>query len=388
MGIRAAGNMFAGMIINFLIIVPWMISIGEIKPNAAGTFTRVWVLNSWALWWGIMIMVVASMVALFAKPQVFVQAFRMVMPRDKSQAAAGNADVLGHIELPLWISWVGVPIIGAVGVYMAHEWFGVDWLSGALAIPLIIVLTLIAASSTALTSITPTGALSKIPQFIFGAWHPNHPPTNLMTATMCTEVASNASNLLMDIKPGYMLGAKPRQQAIGHCIGIFAGAIASTPLYYMLFLNDYAPGKSVQEVMAPDGGQFGFPSALQWQGVSKLVQEVFGGGGELLTPSIITSMIIAAVAGLVFEVIRIVSKYRFPVSPLAIGLGVVVPPESTMAMFAGALFFHIMRRVYGERKESMGFKLWVDTQEPICAGIIAGAALVGIADTLVKVFAL
>jgi len=47
-----------------------------------------------------------------------------------------------------------------------------------------------------------------------------------MTAGITGEVASNASNLLMDIKPGYMLGGKPRQQAIGHVIGIFAGSLA------------------------------------------------------------------------------------------------------------------------------------------------------------------
>ena len=31
----------------------------------------------------------------------------------------------------------------------------------------------------------------------------------------------------MDIKPGYMLGGKPRHQAIGHVLGILAGALAS-----------------------------------------------------------------------------------------------------------------------------------------------------------------
>ena len=130
---------------------------------------------------------------------------------------------------------VGVPLIGAVGVYMAHAWFGVHWWLGAVSIPLILLLALIAASSTALTGITPSGSLSKIPQFIFGAIEPRHPATNLMTAVMCAEVASNASNLLMDIKPGYMLGAKPRQQAIGHGIGIVAGALAATPLFFLLF---------------------------------------------------------------------------------------------------------------------------------------------------------
>jgi len=59
-----------------------------------------------------------------------------------------------------------------------------------------------------------------------------------------------------------------------------------------------------------------------------------------------------------------------------------------MAMFVGAAFFWLMNRAYGARKESTGHKLWVDTQEPICAGVIAGAALVGIGDILTRVFVL
>jgi uncharacterized oligopeptide transporter (OPT) family protein len=392
MGIRAATSMMIGMLLNFAVIVPWMISLGEIVPRAGSladgtaTFGRAHILNTWALWWGISIMVVASIVSLFTNPKVFAEAFSALSRRGKEGA---RTDVVGHIELPLWISIVGIPAVGAAGVWMANAWFGVNWVFGALAVPLIVVLALIAASSTALTGITPTGSLSKIPQFTFGALDPKHPPTNLMTGVMCVEVASNASNLLMDIKPGYMLGAKPRQQAIGHVIGILAGALASTPLFFVLFLSDYAPGASVQAVMAPDGGQFGFPSAVQWKGVSDLVTSIFGGGtGTLLTPSIVTSMWIAAAAGLVLEFARIRSRGRFPVSPLAIGLGVVVPPESTLMMFLGAGFFWLMQRRYGAQPESGGHRLWVQTQEPICAGIIAGAALVGIGDVLVRVFVL
>ncbi|MCE7974954.1 MAG: OPT family oligopeptide transporter [Leptolyngbya sp. PLA1] len=405
MGIRAASSMMIGMAINFLIVVPWMISIGEILPrtnaqtgavlldaNGLPVFGRAWILNSWALWWGISIMVVASMVSLFAKPKVFVEAFAGLFGKKGEK----KEDPVGHIELPLWVSWVGVPVVGAVGVWMAHVWFGVEILHGALAIPLIIVLTLIAASSTALTGITPTGSLSKIPQFLFGWAAPKHPATNLMAGVMCVEVASNASNLLMDIKPGYMLGAKPRQQAVGHIIGIFSGAIASTVLFFPLFTTGYDPAVAavdpghMQAVMAPEGGQFGFPSALQWKGVSDLVTSLFGGetAASLLKPSIVTSMWIAAVVGLVMEVLRLATKNKFPISPLAIGLGVVVPPDSTICMFAGALFFTIAHAVYKDRKESTGHRLWVATQEPICAGIIAGAALVGIGDVLVRVFVL
>lgn len=386
MGMRAASSMLTGMLVNFVVIVPAMIAMGEIPPKPDGTFSRIHVVNNWALWWGIVIMVVASLVGLFAKPQVFVEAFRGLTKKREGE----KKDVLGHVELPISLSFIAGPILGVISAWMANTWFGVSWIFGLSAIPLVVVLTLIAASSTAMTGITPTGSLSKIPQFLYGALDPKHPPTNLMSGVMCIEVASNASNLLMDIKPGYMLGGKPRHQAVGHCIGIVAGALASVPLFYLLFLSEYQPGMSVERVMAPEGGQFGFPSALQWKGVSELVTAIFGGGSEkvLLTPSIKTSMILAAIAGVVMEVVRVVSKGRFPLSPLGIGLGVVLPPESTIAMFAGAAFFAIMGTKYRGLPDTTPYKLWIGAHEPICAGLIAGAALVGIADILVKVFLL
>ena len=395
MGIRTAASLLVGAVLNFVVIVPIMITAGEILPRAGsiaeGTavFGRAHILNTWSLWWGITMMVVAAMVSLFARPDVFVQAFRTLTRRSREVA---REDVLRDIELPLPVSWIGVPIIGALGVWMAQAWFGVHWLLGAASIPLILVLALIAASSTALTGITPSSSLSKIPQFIVGAIDPRTPAPNLMTAVMSAEVASNASNLLMDIKPGYMLGAKPRQQAIGHSIGIFSGALAATPLYFVLFgLDRFAAGGavSVQDTMVSD--KFAFPGAVQWKGVSDLVTTIFGGGGSgdvLLTTSIIWSMAIAGFAALVMETLRIRTRNRFPLSPLAIGLGVVVPPESSLMMFLGSLMFWVAGRVYGKRPQSGGHHLWVDSQEAICAGLIAGAALIGIADILVRVFLL
>jgi len=392
MGIRTAASLLLGAALNFVVVVPAMISLGEIQPRAGavaeGTalFGRAHLLNTWSLWWGLAMMVVAALVGLFARPAVFVEAYRSLTGR---RPAAGAADdVLRSIELPLPVSWIGVPIVGALGVWMTHAWFGVPWLLGAASIPLILLLALIAASSTALTAITPSGSLSKIPQFIFGAIEPRTPAPNLMTAVMCSEVASNASNLLMDIKPGYMLGAKPRQQAIGHVVGIVAGALAATPLFFLLFgLTRFDPGAghSVMDTMVTD--KFAFPGALQWKGVSDLVTAVFGGEGadSLLTTSIVWSMGIAGFAALVMEALRIRTHNRFPLSPLAIGLGVVVPPDSTFMMFVGAAFFALAERRFGAVPGSTGHRLWVDAREPICAGLIAGAALVGIGDILVKV---
>jgi uncharacterized oligopeptide transporter (OPT) family protein len=499
MGVRTALGLLVGMFLNFFVLVPWMVVRGEIKPskvvNGVEIFSRTHVLNTWALWWGVALMVTASMVSLFSKPQVFTEAFKGLLK--KKSDAASEEDVLGHIELPLWISWVFIPVVGAVSVWMGWAWFGVEPLMGASALVLILFLSLIAASSTALTSITPSGSLSKIPQFLYGALRPAHPATNLMTAVMAVEVSSNASNLLMDIKPGYMLGAKPRQQAVGHVVGIFAGALFSTPLFFILFMSGRKEGQSLQEAMTT--GQFSFPSAMQWKGISDLIKNGF----HSLPASAQWSMALAVLAALVLELGRTgilsgasIRKWARPLSalllaggvfgpwvdgaaardlpgalqpegwvclaavtgvlfgnatvqrvsavlaaqfalvfavrlgsgsvvagpshlawgwvlalvasgfalwttflgdnadgrgwlsPLAVGLGVVIPADSTLAMAAGAFFFQWMHKRHADKPGTPGHTLWIETHEPICAGLIAGAALLGIVDVLVKVFLL
>jgi uncharacterized oligopeptide transporter (OPT) family protein len=384
MNVRYATNMVIGMVIAYAGFGPWAVNHGWVMKkgavlNAAANFTYRDVLTGWLLWPGVAMLVCASLAGFFAKPQVIVSAFAGLLGRKKQ-----GDDPLRDIELPLWVSWAGIPIVGAVGVWMAHDWFDVKWVYGALSIPLIIALTLIAANATALTSITPTGSLSKITQFTFGVLNPKHAPTNLMTACMTTEVASNASNLLMDIKPGYMLGAKPRQQVVGHVIGIFAGAMASTPLFYLLFLSGKDASLPVERRLV--SGEFSFTAALQWKGISEFIAGFTEGDlTQVMHPSAIWAMSIAAGIGVAFELVRIFSKNRSPFSPLAFGLGFVLPPDSTLWMFLGSLFFWTMGRVYRGRDETLGHRLWIGTREPICAGLIAGAALTGIGNIVLGV---
>ncbi len=389
MGPRVANSLLIGCVVNFMILAPWMINVGDILPatvmatgevriNPQGepVFGRNQILNTWSLWWGISAMVVASLTALFAKPKVIIGAFTGLFGKKEK-----TEDVLGDIELPIWLSFVGVPILTAIAVTLGHFWFGLIWWHGLLAIPLIIVLTMIAANATGLTSTTPTGALSKITQFSFGALDRTNPATNLMTAGMTSEIASNASNLLMDIKPGYMLGAKPRQQAIGHVIGVFSGALAATPLFYFLFFSKFKTGDQVEPYLTT--AQYPFPGASIWKGVSDLITS----GGGNLAQSAIVAMVVAGFVAMILEIVRIRSRGKFPIVPLAIGLGVVIPADSTLMMWTGAMFFALMAKVYNQAG-TRGNLLWVGTHEPICAGLIAGTALVGIGDTLVSVFLL
>ena len=377
-GTRVANSLMVGCLVNWFVLAPWMIAIGEIPPKADGTFGRGYLLNSWCLWWGVGIMVAGSLTSLFAKPDLLLASFRGM-----GKARASESDPLAAIELPLWVSFVGVPVLSAVSVGMNWWWFGINPLLGFLAVPLIVVLTLIAANATALTSTTPTGSLSKITQFTFGALDRTNPATNLMTAGLTSEVASNASNLLMDIKPGYMLGAKPRQQAWGHVIGVFSGGLAATWLFFPLFLPHYDPSLPLGPQVMTD--KFPMPSVELWRGVAQLIAS---GGGDLRSSALV-AMGAAALVGVLFEVLRVRTRGQFPLSPVAIGLGVVIPVDSSLMMFAGAHAFAWLERRYARQASgALGRALWVESAEPIAAGIVAGAALTGIGDQLISVFVL
>jgi uncharacterized oligopeptide transporter (OPT) family protein len=375
-GIVVATSCLLGAFINFVILAPIMIQAGDIAarvgPNGAVVpISRAEIVNQWSLWWAVTMMVVGSLVSLFGRPEIF----KGLWKRRKKEH---GADVLKHIEFPLWLSAVGVPVFSVLGAWVTHEFFDVPWLLAFISLPLIFVLTVICTNSMALTSWTPTGSLSKITQFTMGAIDRTNPASNLIPAGMTGEIAANSANLLSDIKPGYMLGGKPRQQAIGHVIGIFAGALACVPLFFLLFLPPDANGVRSTAAMVSD--QFAFPAALQWKGVAELIAK----GLTALPYSAIVSMVVAAVSAAAIEIARIATKGRFPLSSVSIGLGVVLPPEATFGMFVGAMVFWLMGRRY-PTKGTRGHEFWVDGLEPICAGLISGAALMGIGNAIVNV---
>ncbi|MBV8466272.1 MAG: OPT/YSL family transporter [Burkholderiales bacterium] len=380
MGIMVSTSCLIGAVLNFAVLGPLMIQHGDIVDRIAADghkvlISRAEVVNQWSLWWSVTAMVVGSLVGLLARPEIFTSAFKVFKRKNGDEA---KSDVLGHIELPLKVSFVGVPIFAALGAWATHSFFGVPWLLCVVSLPLILVLTVICTNSMALTSWTPTGALAKITQFTVGAMDRSNPANNLFPAGMTSEIAANAANLLSDIKPGYMLGAKPRQQAIGHVIGIFSGALACIPLFFLLFLTPDHNGIRSTATIVSD--KFAFPSVVQWVGVAQLISK----GISHLPSTALISMAVAAVLAAAIEIIRIKTKGKLPLSAVSIGLGAVLPPDAVVAMWLGAFIFWIMGRKHSQAG-TKGNDIWVEGCEPICAGLIAGAALIGIGDALLGV---
>jgi len=364
MGTKVASSMLIGAIVNYVFLAPIMISKGII---AAATFKAI---TMWSLWGGVAMMTTSSLFSFFSKPKIVLSSFQGVFSHKNEKV-----DILKDIELPMWVFLVGIPLVGGAIVVMGHIYFGIHYFLGLLAIPLVFVFTLIAVNSTGLTSITPGGALAKLTQLTFAIVAPRNISTNIMAAGITGEVSLNASNLLMDIKPGYMLGAKPRQQAIGHVLGIIAGAVVAVPVFYALFHGNVA--LLVSE-------KFPMPAANIWIAVSELLMK----GLSFLHPSARIAVGIGAVLGIAIEIANKRCRGKFPVSAVGLGLAFVIQFTDCFAMAVGAGLFWVLNKKYAHKVNSNGKRIFCDNQETLCAGVIAGGSLIGIVLILLETFVL
>lgn len=390
MGIRTGVSLLVGGVLNYFILAPLLISKGIIVPKNPLAGVGYADISLWALWGGVACMTTSSLYAFFSKPKVLLQSFKGMLSRGEKKK-----DILEHIELPVRVSIIGIPILAIIVVLCGKVWFGIDYWLGALAIPLVFVFSLIATNVTALTGITPTGSLAKLTQLSYGLLAPKNITTNIMVSGVTGEVASNTANLLMDIKPGYMLGGKPRHQAIGHVLGAVAGLLVATPVWYFFLIAG--------DISRYGSEQLPVPGAVIWKAVSDVLMK----GLDFLHPTARWAVFVGAFLGIFLEFVKQITKNRFPLSAVGLGLAFVLRFTDIWTMFLGAFaFWLIARRAQAhepaalegevapkddyrtapsaERPKRPWYVIAHDNHETICAGIIAGGALMGIGVTILE----
>ena len=363
-GLRTAASLLIGGILSYVLLAPILLAKGIIP---VATYKA---LTAWSLWGGAAMMSTSSLWSFLSRPQVILQSFAGILGRARGSSVADTVDPMIDIELPMKVFVVGIPIVGAAVVVAAHLIFGVHLVLGVLAIPLVFVFTLIAVNSTGLTSITPGSAIGKLTQLTFSVLARGNTATNIMAAGITSDVSVNASNLLMDIKPGYMLGAKPRQQAVGHVLGAIAGALIAVPVFYALFHGNV-------NLLTSDA--LPMPSALLWRSVAEVLTRGFG----TLHVTARIAMAIGAVLGVLIEIANQRTKGRFPLSGVALGLGIFLRFNDVLAIAIGGFVFWIVAR-RSRRAGSTVHRVFVDNHETLCAGIIAGGSLAGITLMLLE----
>ncbi len=157
-------------------------------------------------------------------------------------------------------------------------------------------------------------------------------------AIVCISAAI-AGDISQDLKTGYLVKARPRNQQIAQIIGVLTSAII---IGYVLVLLNKAYGIGSKELSAPQ---------------ATLMSIILRGSFEGNLPIIL--LIVGGIISIIFEIIKINS--------LAVAVGLYLPLDLSTSIFLGGLLSKLFSRNYGLI---------------YCSGVIAGDSLAGIISAI------
>jgi uncharacterized oligopeptide transporter (OPT) family protein len=246
--------------------------------------------------------------------------------------------------------------------WLAKVSFGMPLWQSVVAVVLSFFLALVACRVTGETDTTPTGAMGKVTQLVFGALSPGNVNVNLMSANITASAAISSADLLTDLKSGYLLGAHPRKQFLAQFAGIFTGTVV-TVLSFRLLVPD-------SSVLGSD--QFPAPAMQTWRAVAIALSHGLAG----LEPIKRVFILWGAIVGVVLTMLPMwfpKQKHLIP-SPAGVGLAWTFHFYYGFLMFVGGGLGLLLEKKAPKWSEEFTF--------PVASGWIAGESLMGVVDTI------
>ncbi len=169
----------------------------------------------------------------------------------------------------------------------------------------------------------------------------------MVGAAMCVAM-SQATDLMLDLKTGYLVGATPRMQQLGQFAGAWLGPIV---VIGVIFILNESHGLGSEKLPAP-----------QAQALASTIDGIMGGDvptQKYMAGAVLGGILSAVIGGL----------------GITVGLGFYLPFNIVLTYSLGTLSRELSDRIKGQTwSEEVGI--------PIAAGLIVGEALVGVGDAL------
>jgi len=352
---RTAWSMLLGALATYGVLAPAMVVrgvIGSVTYKAIVAFT---------LWPGAALIVGSGVFGLALQWRSVVLGVRalVVALAGRQEMTAGSEQ-----EAPMrWFAW-GLALLAPVAIFLMARLFGIPWWAGVLAIPLALVMGVVAGRVTGETDMSPTKALGPVTQVLFGAMLPANLTANLMSANVTGGVGLHAGDLLTDLKAGQLVGATPRGQVIAQLFGVGIGAAAVVPAFTLL-----VPSASV--LGTPE---LPAPAVLVWASVSQALS-----GGVAGLP--VAVRIAAAIGGVLGVALTVLERWAPPrvrgwvPSPAGLGMAMVMPGSTAITMLTGSVLGSLVRRWRPVSASSI---------TPLASGLVAGESVVGMAIALAR----
>lgn len=363
MSFRTGWSMLLGAVLLYGVIAPVLVEQGIIATVSYKAIAN------WAVWTGAGILVASGLTSFAFQWKSVVRAMSGVGALLRKRGSQpDDGDALAAVECPP--SWfpLGFVILGPVVIALAAYLFDIPWWAGLIALPLSVLMGVVAARVTGETDITPTKALGPLTQLIFGGLLPRQLVPNIMGANITGGVGLHAADLLTDLKSGYLLGARPRPQFVGQLFGVIAGAVIVVPAFNLL----------IPDASTLGGTEFPAPSAQVWAGVSKMLSE----GLASLHPTARWGGLIGLTLGVLLALADkwLPSKVTtFVPSASGLGMSLVIPGFNSVMIFTGSAIAQWIRVKRGPKKTD-------DVVIPVGSGFVAGESLLGIIVKMLVAF--
>ncbi|MBI5431668.1 MAG: OPT/YSL family transporter [Planctomycetes bacterium] len=342
-GIRICANMFAGLLISWVLAPVFLADAGILAEGARKTDVLLWV-----MWPATGMMIAGGLTALFLKWSTLVATFRQL-----SGARVDSED------FPLRWVIVGSCVSAVALVLVQYFSLGLPIWETVLAIVFTIPLMLVGLRVFGETNWGPISALSNVMQGVFGVISPGSVQSNMLASGVTGSIAAESEGVMQCYKTGEMVGSTPRVITWIQLFAVPIGALALA-FAYPLLRDTYGLDPEVK-------GALSSPISQKWVGFAKLLSK----GTDALHPSALWALGIAVVLGVVFTVLEQKKSLRTWVpSPTGIGIGMLVPASAVATMFLGAVIDFVARK--SSTKNPDGWIL------PLASGLIAGEALIAI----------
>ncbi len=305
--------------------------------------------RGWLLWPGVALMVTDALMALAISMPTIIKSFKKKAPT--GEVEEDNSEVIPKI---VWMGGLGLSVVALM--FSSYFVFGIHPFFTLVAVVLSSILSVIAVRSTGETDINPLGGMGKVTQLVFGALSPGSIPTNLMSAAITSGAATQAGDMMHDLKTGHLLGASPYKQFKAQCVGIFVGMLICIPIY-KLFDTAYVIGE----------GDLPAPAAHAWKAMAQLLSE----GLDVLPQSSLYAVAGAIVLGVILSLLKTIdSVKKYLPSGLAMGIAFIVPAYYSVAMFIGSMALVYWQKKNAASCKSLGFS--------VASGLVAGEGLMGV----------
>lgn len=353
-GPKVGWSLFGGAILAWGIIAPMLFNMNIVEFTTNNEVYK----NAFkfVLWPGVACMVAAGFASLGLQYKVIGNTFQTFMRMMKGQKAQSNAADDDDAPDPFPMKWWAVGMVAATALTttLAHLYFGIPIWMAILAVVLSFFIASIAVRATGETDINPVGAMGKITQVVYGALHPGYIPTNLMTAGITAAGASQAGDLMHDLKAGYMLKVSIRKQVITQLIGVVTGVFTAAAVYRLLTAAYTIPGD-----------QFSGPAVIAWFAMAELLAK----GLSSLPNGALGAALVGAIVGFAIPIIGKFNKKlgKWLPSPIALGIAFMVPAYYSISMWLGAFITSLVNRKNAESVDKYGASL--------ASGLIAGEGL-------------